>query len=98
MPEETKFKFNKELLQKKLNEVREYYQKYVGKKGHNPFFYLTSEVDPLQKRINDGEETPELSASILKLMMLEPKVFTGPDEVPAKYIAVPEPPKPTSQE
>ncbi len=71
------FTFNKDALQKKLDKVVEFQNKFVGKHNHNPFLWISKYVTPLVKRLTgftseDGtkvsaETTKELQDSIMAL-------------------------------
>src|SRR6267142_2363499 len=90
------FKFDSKLLREHLDKVVEYHNQFVGKKGHNPFFYLRDKVNPLIRRLtgyNDvdakgkevkvpPETTKELSDAIMALPLKDnaPLVVTSPED------------------
>lgn len=82
-PSTTPFVFNREAVKAHLDKVVDHYNQFVGKKGHNVFFFMRDKVNPLIKRFqgyttqddkgNDvkvpGETTEELQKAILALPM-----------------------------
>lgn len=54
-------------IKKKLYEDIAFYESYGGKKGFNPFFFLSKEVYPLKERLSDGETSVELMDAILNI-------------------------------
>lgn len=68
------FTFDEKKLREHIDKVVEYHNQFVGKKGHNPFFFIRDHVNPLTKRLSEGEKTKELSDAILALKMEAPVV------------------------
>lgn len=63
-----------EAIKLKLFEVKAYYEGFAGKRGMNPFFYLSREVYPLQVRFELGDSSEELYNKVMALKCEEPKV------------------------
>lgn len=75
-------KFDKKLLQAKLDKVRGAHLTTVGKPNHNPFLWLGKHVAPLQERLDKGEQTKELHDSIMSLTEIPEPI--DPNWVPPK--------------
>jgi hypothetical protein len=77
------FTFSKELLQKKLDRVIEFQNKFQGKHNHNPFLWIQKKVTPLYKRLcgfvaeNGTKVAPETTKELHDAIMAIPE-----DEVP----------------
>ncbi len=76
MPEEksvTPPAFPKGILQDKLNKLKAHYERFIGKKGCNPFFFLNP-IALLQKRLDANEQSAALAKDINDVPLKEPKV------------------------
>lgn len=77
------FKFNKDVLDKRLNDIVTYQEQFAGKPNHNPFIWIKKNVTPLRDRLlgfnPDGSRTtPETSKELHDAIMALPM-----EEVPA---------------
>lgn len=72
-PEPTKFVFDENKVLAKLTEVKEYYKKFAGKRGYNPYFFLYNILAPIEAAIAKGDKSQELYNKVMSLEMKEPE-------------------------
>lgn len=91
--EAPKFNFNKAAVETKLKLIESNMDKFVGKKGYNPFLWFQRKGIPsLKDRLAKGEATAELEKEILSLPD-EPQPVTSTEPEPTyKEIIKPAPP------
>ena len=61
------FVFNAQPLIEHIKAIKDKLQTFVGKPGYNPFIWNAKNLAPLEKRLNDGEQTVELNNAIALL-------------------------------
>lgn len=61
------FVFDTAKVTEKLTNLKAHLNGFVGKPGYNPFAYLAAKVNPLIKRIEEGEKTEALQTAVLSL-------------------------------
>ena len=70
----TSASFDDIAVKAKIKTIEDNVNKIIGKKGHNPFFWLNEKVYPLVNRYLKNERTSELQAAILALDDEPPKL------------------------
>lgn len=72
MADQPPFKFNREILQQKIDQVRAHLQSFVGRPGYNAFVWAAKHLTPLEERLNSNEQTLELHNAIASLAIEDP--------------------------